>query len=164
MGPTTLAGQEGPGGQDDLRAWLRLAADALIPPGAGMPGASEVGVSAQQLDLVLAARPDLLPSLEKAHQLCASVPAADTLRGLENDAAAREALLLVVAGGYYASPSVVSLLGYIGQSPEPVRADRYPPYVEQGLLDGVLERGPIYRSTGGDSSPSLPHLDDKDFP
>jgi hypothetical protein len=127
-----------------------------------MPGAGEVGVAGAQLDLVLTARPDLLPLLEQAREACAAVPAVDTLAALEGDLAAREALLLVVAGGYYASPSVVSLLRYTGQSPEPVRADRYPQYVEQGLLDGVLARGPIYRTVDGDSVPSRLPLDDKD--
>jgi hypothetical protein len=150
--------------QDALRGWLRLAADALIPPGAGMPGASDADVAGAQLDLVLAARPDLLPLLKRAHQRCGAVPAADTLAALDDDMAALDALLLVVAGGYYTSPSVVHLLRYTGQSPEPVRADAYPPYVEQGLLDGVLARGPIYRTVDGGSSPSPHQPDEKDLP
>ena len=44
-------------------------------------------------------------------------------------------------------PAVMRLLGYPGQVPEAVVVDRYPDYVDAGLLERVYERGPIYRST-----------------
>jgi hypothetical protein len=130
-----------------VREWLAVVADELIPAGAGMPSAGEVDVAGRQLDLVLAARPDLLAGLEEAHRLAGALRPPEVLGALPEDGAAREALLLVVAGGYYSSPVVTRLLGYTGQTPEPVRADTYPAYVEEGLLDRVIARGPLYRPT-----------------
>lgn len=137
-----------------LRAWLADVADALIPANDQMPAASAVDVAGRQLDVVLAARPDLLAGLSEAHVLAGDAPASDVLDRLPPTEAAREALLLVVAGGYYSSARVNALLDYRGQTPEPVRADTYPPYVAEGLLDSVLERGPIYRPTVESSRPS----------
>jgi hypothetical protein len=42
---------------------------------------------------------------------------------------------------------VQRLLGYPGQVGDAVRADSYPDYVHDGLLERVYERGPIYRAT-----------------
>jgi hypothetical protein len=66
-----------------------------------------------------------------------------TLPGL--DPAAHAALLEAVAGGYYAHPEVRALLGYAGQQPVPVRVADFPEYLADGLLERVLERGPVYR-------------------
>ena len=50
---------------------------------------------------------------------------------------------MVVAGGYYIHPRVRRLLRYTGQEPRTVRVDRVPEYLEEGLLERVMERGPI---------------------
>ena len=131
----------------ELRQWLQAVADAVIPAGDGMPAASSVDVAGRQLDLVLSARPDLLPALEEAHRRTEDVPTDRILEHLPQEIA--QDLLLIVAGGYYMSPVVTGLLKYTGQSPEPVRADVYPAYVEEVLLDAVLARGPIYRAVDG---------------
>ena len=132
---------------DELRARLRAFADALIPAAHGMPAASEVGVADGQLDRVLEARPDLLEPLRRA---VAQADAEDAERSLaaihEADAVAHDALLLAVVGGYYMHPRVRELLGYDGQVPVEVRPEIIPNYVEDGLLEPVLERGPIYRA------------------
>jgi hypothetical protein len=130
----------------DLRDRLRRFADELIPAAHGMPAASEVGVADRQLDRVLAARPDLAAPLARA--LAEADPAdrdasIDRLR--ERDREAHDALLLVVAGGYYIDPGVRRLLGYDGQQPIEVRPEIIPNYVEEGLIEPLLERGPIYR-------------------
>jgi len=132
---------------DELRARLRAFADALIPAAHGMPAAGEVGVADGQLDRVLESRPDLLEPLRRA---LAQADAGNAERSLatiqEADPAAHDALLLTVVGGYYMHPRVRELLGYDGQVPVEIRPEIIPNYVEEGLLDPVLERGPIYRA------------------
>lgn len=112
----------------DRRA-LGVLADELIPAGDGMPSASAVGVHEHLLDRVLAARPDLHAGL---------VAALAALRTNPDDAAARAKVAYVVAGAYYLSPLVRELLEYRTADPTPVRADAFPEYIAEGLLDHVL--------------------------
>lgn len=130
----------------ELRTWLADVADLLIPRGGGMPAASEVGVAAEQLDLVLQARPDLTRHLLRGWASTIDSPGRAALDALQVlDAAAYDAVRMVVAGGYYTHPEVRGLLGYTGQQPVMVRVDRVPEYVEEGLLERVMERGPVFR-------------------
>lgn len=134
---------------DQLRSWLEPIADLLIPADATMPSASSVEIAGRQLDRVLAARPDLLADLNRAWVLTAEEEAADAIESLRAlDAAAFDAVRIVVAGGYYIHPDVRELLGYTGQLPNVVRVDMIPEYVEEGLLERVMERGPIFRDDG----------------
>jgi hypothetical protein len=134
---------------EDLRGRLRAFADALIPAAHGMPAASEVGVADAQLDLVLAARPDLLEPVLRALALADPEDPEGSLAAIhEADAAAHDALLLAVVAGYYMHPRVRELLDYDGQVPVEVRREIIPNYVEEGLLEPVLERGPIFRAAG----------------
>jgi hypothetical protein len=135
---------------EEVRASLRAVADSLIPSADGMPGAAEVGVADGQLDRVLAVRPDLASPMERALAILDAEPgaAADeaTLARLHDaDPEAHDALLTVVAGGYYIDRGVRERLGYDGQRAVEVRPEIIPNYVEEGLIDKVLERGPIYR-------------------
>lgn len=130
----------------ELRDWLRPLADALIPAEDGMPAAGQLGAADAQLDLVLAARPDLLRPLQRGHALTAGMSPADALAALpELDPAAHGALLETVAGGYYAHPEVRELIGYTGQQAVPVRVADFPEYASEGLLERVVARGPVYR-------------------
>ena len=63
----------------------------------------------------------------------------------ELDPEAYDAVRMVVAGGYYIHPRVRRLLRYTGQEPRTVRVDGVPEYLEEGLLERVMERGPIFR-------------------
>lgn len=134
-----------------LRGRLRQIADAMIPATEEMPAASEVGVASFQLALVLEARPDLLEPLKRA---LSQADPNDPLVALEHlakwDPEAHAALILTVLGGYYLSDEVTDILGYPGREAEPVRPDTYPPYVAEGLLDGILDRGPRYRTVTDD--------------
>ncbi len=135
---------------EEVRASLRTVADSLIPSAHGMPGAAEVGVADEKLDRVLAVRPDLASPMERALGILEAEPgaAADeaTLARLHDaDPEAHDALLTVVAGGYYIDRGVRDRLGYDGQRAVEVRPEIIPNYVEEGLIDKVLERGPIYR-------------------
>ena len=51
------------------------------------------------------------------------------------------ALELTIAGGYYMSPEVRTAIGYPGQIAQVVSPDIYPDYVEEGLLEFVLQMG-----------------------
>jgi hypothetical protein len=131
---------------EECRAWLALIADLLIPSDGRMPAASEAGVAERQLDLVLRARPDLHPHLLRAWVTTAGQEPQDALATIsELDAEGYDAVRLLVAGGYYANREVRELLGYTGQQPRVVRVDIVPEYVEEGLLDRVMERGPLFR-------------------
>jgi hypothetical protein len=142
-----------PGGTIDegLRARLRRFADVLIPAAHGMPAAGQVGVADRQLDRVLAVRPDLAAPLARA---LAGVDCDDhegTLARLRDaDREAHDALLLVVAGGYYIDPGVRRRLDYDGQQPVEVRPEIIPNYVEEGLIEPLLARGPVYRPVPGE--------------
>jgi hypothetical protein len=140
--PTLVAGIV----DDELRDRLRRFADVLIPAAHDMPAASEVGVADGQLDKVLAVRPDLAEPLARA---VAGVDPADHVTSLaslrERDRGAHDALLLVVAGGYYIDADVRRRIGYDGQQPVEVRPEIIPNYVEEGLIEPLLARGPVYR-------------------
>jgi hypothetical protein len=130
----------------DQRARLAAFADVLIPAAHGMPAASEVGISERQLDRVLAARPDLTDALVRALAHVHPDDAERVLAEIHNvDPEAHDALLLIIVGGYYIDPGVRKLLGYTGQVPVKVRPEIIPNYVEEGLIDPVLERGATYR-------------------
>ncbi len=134
-----------------LRARLAAIADQLIPAAADMPAASAVDIGGRQLDTVLASRPDLVGGIRTALETAGDV--GDAIGWIEalrvDDPSAYDALVTAVVGGYYLHPEVRRLLGYPGQVPQPVDVDRYPDYADEGLLERVYARGPIYRPTPG---------------
>jgi hypothetical protein len=109
------------------RARLRVLADELIPASDDMPAASAVGVADEQLDRVLRARPDLAPALREA--LTLDAPADRDLATIR----------YVVAASYYLAPTVRAALGYTPERVTPVRPFDFPEYLEEGLLDFMLE-------------------------
>ena len=54
-------------------------------------------------------------------------------------------LQLVIVGAYYTDRDVRERIGYPGQVAITVRSWEYPPYLEEGLIDAVLARGPVWR-------------------
>ena len=130
------------------RKTLAALGDLVIPAAEGMPSASEAGVEGKWLDKVLAARPDLLPELERVLMKAEGKEPAAELAGLRaGDPAGFETLALVVVGAYYLNPRVRKLIGYPGQKERPAYPDEAEYYLEGGLLDPVVERGPFYRPT-----------------
>jgi hypothetical protein len=130
----------------EVRDRLRRFADKMIPASDGMPAASEAGVADKGLDRVLAARPDLTAPLVRA--LTDADPAdweGSLARLGASDREAHEALQTVVAGAYYINPDIRRRIGYDGQQPVEVRPEIIPNYVEEGLIEPLLARGPIYR-------------------
>jgi hypothetical protein len=140
--PIAISGQ--------ARARLRELADGMIPAAHDMPSAGEVGVAERQLDTVLAARPDLAAPLTRALELAEGSDWEGRLAAVEAaDPEAYDALLLTVVSAYYIHPRVRRLLRYDGQVPVEVRPEIIPNYVEEGLMEPLLERGPAYREVPG---------------
>ena len=128
------------------RATLATLADVLIPSGVGFPSASEAGVAGEGLDQVLSLRPDLAAGLKKLLASARGRPAGAFVAELrENDAASFGLLSELVPGAYFLNSQVRAKLGYHGQGPHPI--DPRPDYLDEGLLQSVIDRGPIYRPT-----------------
>jgi len=128
------------------RAVLAGLADVLIPAGAGFLAASEAGVAAEGLDQVLAVRPDLAGRLKDILRLAKGRVAAEVIRELEaSDRPSFEVLAEIVPAAYFMNPQVRAAIGYGGQVSRPI--DPRPDYLDDGLLQSVIDRGPIYRPT-----------------
>jgi hypothetical protein len=129
------------------RERLGALADALIPAESGMPSATEAGAVGAGLDAVLAARPDLETPLAGLAAATTGLDAAEAVRVLpERDPAGWGALTAAVTAAYYMNDDVRRKVGYAGQQAIPFDPD-HEDYLEDGLLDSVQARGPVYRPT-----------------
>ena len=130
---------------DAERAVLASVADHLIPAAHGMPSAGEV-LTDERLRFVLAARPDLLEPIRAALRpdLGDDVQARIDALGRDEPAAVG-ALQLAIVAGYYTDKRVRELIGYPGQEALTIRSWELPPYLEEGLIDAVIARGPTWR-------------------
>lgn len=129
---------------DRLLTLARIA-DHLIPEAHGMPSAAEV-VDAARLAFVLNARPDLSAPLMAALRPELSGDPANRVETLATDEPDNlAALQLVIVGAYYTDKRVRELIGYNGQEAIEVKSWLLPQYLEEGLIDKVLERGPVWR-------------------
>ena len=129
----------------DRRAAFAAVADQLIPEAHGMPSAGAV-VGEARLRFVLGARPDLVEPLRAALRPELGDDPAARLVALEREEPDHHAaLLLAVVGGYYTDKGVRERLGYPGQVAKTIYSWQYPAYLEEGLTDQVLARGPIWR-------------------
>ena len=139
------ASDQAPEFDADRRAAFAAVADHLIPAAHGMPSAGEV-VGEARLRFVLGARPDLAEPLWSALRPELGDDPTDRIDALEHEAPDQlAALLLAVVGGYYTDKDVRERLGYPGQLAKQLYSWKYPEYMEEGLIDQVLERGPIWR-------------------
>ena len=130
----------------DQRAVLAGLADVLIPAGDGMPSASAARVAGEGLDQVLAAVPSLGPGLARVLATAKGREPAEVVAGLaRTDPGAYGILTEVVTAAYFMNPDVLKAVGYTGQGPSPL--DPRVDYMEDGLLESVIKRGPIYRPT-----------------
>jgi hypothetical protein len=128
-----------------LRSVLAGVAGVMVPGGLGMPSAGEADLAGRQLDAVLAARPDLTEPLAEVLRGLDGLDPAVALDALRADRPAHDVVALVVVGGYLMHPDVGAALDYPGQQPKPVNPFDINDVVDEGLLDPVIERGPIYR-------------------
>lgn len=132
-----------------LRETFAKIADVLIPNAEGMPSASEMKVQGEMLDHILDLRPDLRENFLRGLTKAAGRDATEAANDLnKTDAAALSAIGLVASAGYYMSPRVRELIGYPGQQSRPEKdPDATPEYVTNGMLQQVIDRGPIFRPT-----------------
>src|SRR5207253_10312455 len=127
------------------RATLLAVADLLIPAAHGMPSAADI-LSDDRLRFVLNARPDLLDPIRSALRADHGDDPQARLDALgRDDPASLAALQLAIVAGYYTDREVRDLIGYPGQQALTIRSWELPPYLEEGLIDAVLVRGPIWR-------------------
>ena len=141
------------GFDDALRDRLERIADVLVPAYEGMPAASSVGITGELLDRALRARPDLATGCRRAVTGCADPPSPEALEQLAaDDPDGFGALMVLVLGGYYMSAEVRKLLHYAGQEALRIDIGELPAYIEEGLLDEVIDRGPIHRPAPPDGT------------
>jgi len=133
---------------DDLRETFRGVADILIPAARGMPSASAVDVHGPILDHILSLRPDLKEAFVRGLEACRDGDPEPAARALnESDPKALATIGLVASAAYYMDERVKKLIGYPGQEKRTYDPDATPPYVSNGMLQNVIDRGPIYRPT-----------------
>ncbi len=131
---------------DEERALLAALAEVLIPAGEGFPSAGEAGVAGEGLDKVLSFRSDLGQPLKELLASARGRSPAEFVASLrQNDPAAFSVLADLVPGAYFLNAGVREKLGYNGQTPRTI--DPRPDFLEDGLLQSVIGRGPIYRPT-----------------
>jgi hypothetical protein len=142
--------------EDAERETLRALADVLIPGGEAMPSASDVGVAGKWIDRTLRARPDLTAPLLAIVRSAAGGkdPAAEIGRARVADPTAFELFALAVSGAYLLSPKAKKALRYPGPRRNRAYPDEAEHYLADGLIEPVVQRGPIYRPTP--SSNELP--------
>ena len=128
------------------RAVFGRMAEVMLPGTDTMPSAGRAGVPGPGLDEVLAARPDLIEPLGRALRDLDGSFSLEALAGyLSVDEEAYSALTLCVAAAYYLSPEVRDRIGYPGQEARSFDPYEYVAWIDEGLLDPVTERGPIWR-------------------
>jgi hypothetical protein len=127
------------------RRAIAAVADFLIPEAHGMPSAAAI-VDEGRLRFVLTARPDLLePLLAALRPELGDDPQGRLATLAKDEPAALAALQLTIVGGYYTDRTVRQRIGYPGQMAIEVRSWELPPFIEEGLIDDVMARGPIWR-------------------
>lgn len=133
---------------DALRTRIGEFADVLIAGGAGLPSASEAGVQGKWIDRTLAARPDLVPIVNEVIGRPGD-PKAELDKIRAQEPILWDAFTHAIAGAYLMVPKVRKGLGLPGNAPKrkPAFPDEADHYLSDGVLDPVIERGPIYRPT-----------------
>ena len=123
-------------------------ADVLIAGGAGMPSASGAEVHTVWIDRVFAARPDMEATVRGV--LDVEGDPALVVSGIRADDPDRfSSFAFAIAGAYLINPRIRRELGYPGPVPmkQPALPDEADAYLEDGILDVVIARGPLYRPT-----------------
>ena len=131
-----------------LRDRLARLADVMLPGDGVLPPASRAGLADDgPLRVVLGSRPDLTEPLVRAIERLddASFDLERLARYRDEDADGYIAITTVVASTYYLSPTVRDSIGYPGQVPRTYDPYAYVSWVEEGLLDPVISRGPRWR-------------------
>jgi hypothetical protein len=141
-----LTGTPGAALTEAERTRLARIADTLIAGGAGLSPASHAEVPTEWIDRVFAIHPE-------RHTAVLAVPDRhgdpDTLLTAlrENDPDTLSAF--AIAGAHLINPRIHRELGYPGPPlvKYPALPDEADAYLEDGILNVVINRGPIYRPT-----------------
>lgn len=124
------------------RQTLADLSDALVPAEGVMPSATQASVHTVGIDRVLAVRPDLVAPLRALLAECVHDAPHMFLAALGGSRPREWTVLLTcVLGAYYMRPEVRKALGYRGQEGRLITSEDFVTWVEEGLLDPVLERG-----------------------
>ena len=126
------------------RERFAMVAAQLIPAAHGMPSAGEI-VGDDRLRFVLRSRPDLVAPLRAALRPELGGDVGSRLTSLAEEPDNLSALQLAIVAGYYTDKRVRELIGYPGQMALEVKSWLVPPYLDEGLIDAVLARGPVWR-------------------
>ena len=135
---------------DTERTAFAAMADILIPTHGDMPSFTALGAHLAHTNRVLELRPELLPDLRAAvSRVKTDIDPEDMANQLNRDHPDAIGVIGVVASAaYYLDDEVKRKLGYPGQIQQPVTDDEE--YDYEGLLDPVIDRGPIFRPTPTD--------------
>jgi hypothetical protein len=135
---------------DDPRETFAAIADVLIPAYGALPAASGADVSGAPLDRILTLRDDLKADFVRGLLAAVGKPPETAARALnESDPKALATIGLIASAAYYMNAEVKRLIGYPGQDRSPIDPDAPPDYMEDNLLQPVIDRGPIFRPTPG---------------
>lgn len=130
------------------REALVAVADALCGGGRLSAPSATPGYD-EWLDRALAARADAFEEVVAAAVALEGLSLEgrrEALRRMNADERPRfHALSSVVAGAWLLVPEIAAALGYPGQVAAPATFDEAAAQLETGILDPVIERGPIYK-------------------
>lgn len=130
---------------DTLMTRLLDIAERLVPTTDTMVGAGRVPDAAVYIERALVARPDLDVGLHEAVAACTDDVVEAAVRGEEVESHAFDQVATVVIGAYYMNPVARRQIGYPGQLALDYDPMEYVTWVDEGLLDPVVARGPRYR-------------------
>jgi len=132
----------------ESKTLLRIA-DCLIPAAGPNPKASDAEDYQSFLQLALGARSDAFDKVMDGVAGLADVPDDQMWEALKDlwsrDRETFDPLSAIVAGAYFMTPQIMELIGYPGQHRDPAPVELAANEIE-GLIDPVIERGPIYVS------------------
>jgi hypothetical protein len=129
----------------EARATFSVVAAHLIPAAHDMPSAGDV-IDDGRLRFVLDTRPDLIEPLTDALRADLGSDPAVRIQRMESESPEQYGVLtFVVVAGYYTDATVRQLIGYPGQQRIPPDPDEREAYLEEGLIDQVIARGPVWK-------------------
>jgi hypothetical protein len=133
--------------EGELQGLLR-AADVLIPETASSPAASQAPGFVSMLERALIARADAFDLIAAEGARLGDLGDAEIeteLRRLAGeDPDTFQPLTTVLAGAYLLIPEVRAAIGYPGQHAKHAQFDEAANEIMDGILDPVIDRGPIY--------------------
>jgi hypothetical protein len=126
-----------------LGRYHRLA-DVVLDGSSGAPAASEADSDGRLLARALRARPDLLGLVERLVQTDGD-PDLVVAHLFHEDHPAFEDFYHLVVSTYFMNRKILKGLGYPGQKANVPFPDEAEVFLEDGILEPVIRRGPIYR-------------------